>query len=215
MNLIGVSGRIGSGKDLIGSIIQYLTSGSKEAFQTWNLCHLKSDEKWQIVKFADKLKECASIITGITRADFERVEVKNGLISGNWGALTVRKFLQLFGTEVGRAIHSNFWINALFSDYWEIATNWDADGNSTVEAYPNWIITDCRFENEAEAILSRGGIMIRLQRNSNVSSDHTSETALDDYIGFNYYIDNRETTIDQLIHMVKDILIIEKIITKD
>ena len=30
--------------------------------------------------------------------------------------------------------------------------------------YPNWIITDCRFPNEAKAIKDRDGISIRVNR---------------------------------------------------
>ncbi len=30
--------------------------------------------------------------------------------------------------------------------------------------YPNWLITDVRFENEAQAILDKGGILIRINR---------------------------------------------------
>jgi hypothetical protein len=30
--------------------------------------------------------------------------------------------------------------------------------------YPNWIITDCRFENELKAVKERDGITIRVQR---------------------------------------------------
>lgn len=220
MNLIGISARMGGGKDLTGQIIQYLTTGGVSkvfTFEEWiNKPHYSRDAApWQIHKFAAKLKECAEIITGIPCREFEHTVVKDGLISEAWGDLTVRKFLQLFGTEVGRSIHENFWINALFSGYKPIDRRTQQDPDDSSIGYPSWIITDCRFPNEAEAVLSRGGIMIRLMRNSNVPSDHTSETALDNYTKFDYVIDNRETTIDQLIKMVKGILIFEKIITKD
>lgn len=221
MNLIGISGRIGSGKDLTGNIIQYLTTGEVSkvfTFEEWvNKPHYSRDAApWQIKKFAAKMKQCVSIITGIPVEDLEKIEVKNSLIGTDWGDITYRKLLQLLGTEVGRCILPDFWINALFSRYTKTALNWDADGNTTVEAYPNWIITDCRFENEIKAIYIRGGITIRLQRNSqNVVSDHTSETSLDNYSNFDYVIDNSNTTINELIQIVKNILIIEQIITID
>lgn len=218
--IIGISGRIGSGKDLVGQIIQYLTDTSaNKAFtiEQWLYeSHYSHDiTQWRIKKFADKLKECAVIILGIPRISCEDIDVKNGLISETWGELTLRKFLQLFGTEVGRSIHPDFWVNALFSEYTGVASNWDADGNTTVYNVPMWIITDVRFHNEAAAVKARGGIMIRLGRNSNVDSDHISETALDTYTEFNYVIDNSNTTIDELIQIVKSILISEHIITKE
>ena len=193
--IIGLSGRMQSGKNTTAAIINQLTN---------NMFVEKG--------FATKLKECASIITGITRADFERIEVKNSIISPDWGDLTVRKFLQLFGTEVGRAIHPNFWINALFADYEPIDRRTEQDPDDSNITYPNWIITDVRFPNEGNAIRSRGGILIRLRRNHDVHSEHASETALDDCLTMDYYIDNTNTTIDELIAMVRDILIAEKII---
>lgn len=220
-NLIGISARSGGGKDTVGQIIQYLTDMDRVGYthspSEKDLQHYLNNRhdltaSWRIRKFADRLKECAGIIIQIPRATFEDHDVKNGLISEDWGDLTVRKFLQLFGTEVGRSIHPNFWINALFADYKKTALKWDVDGNSTVDNYPNWIITDCRFHNEAEAIRSRGGILIRLRRNYDVPSEHSSETDLDDYPHFNHYIDNTNTSIDELIAMVRNILIMEKII---
>ena len=212
--IIGISGRIGSGKDTVGQIIQYLTSGSKDKFESWCLCHLKSDKKWQIKKLADKLKECAAIIFDIPRKDFESIDVKNSLIGDDWGDITYRKFLQLFGTGVGRSIHENFWVNALFSDYKPIDRRTQQDPDDSNITYPNWIITDVRFPNELKAIMDRGGITIRMDRNSGMPSDHCSETALDNAI-FDYHIHNSSTTIDRLISIVKDILIMEHIIIKD
>lgn len=161
--------------------------------------------------------------------------------------LTPRKLLQLIGTECGRQIiHPNIWINTLFADY---KSNYNCNycsrevtitehyydsscvmckkGN-TEEIYPNWIITDVRFPNELDAIKERGGIVIRVNRNtvindneanpiksnksySNINTvQHPSETALDNAT-FDYIIDNNGT-IDDLIIEVKRILLKEKII---
>jgi hypothetical protein len=55
---------------------------------------------------------------------------------------------------------------------------------------PDWIITDVRFPNEVKAIEDRGGIVIRVNRDSIKSNDeHPSETALDHY-PFKYLIRN-------------------------
>jgi hypothetical protein len=78
----------------------------------------------------------------------------------------------------------------------------------------NWIITDCRFLNEAQAIKDRNGIIIRIQRNQDLDDckvKHISETALDLY-KFDYIIDNN-TSIDDLIIKVKEILIKTNIIS--
>lgn len=84
--------------------------------------------------------------------------------------MTPRMLLQLLGTEYGRQIlHPNIWINALFSKYKGLCNCEKSPSvmlcfNCTGKKYPNWIITDMRFPNELEAVKSRGGITIRVNR---------------------------------------------------
>lgn len=95
MAIIGISGKIGAGKDTIGKIIQYLTNckqndsriGTLEHFNLF--CNLTTygqewNKDWQIKKFAYKLKQCVSIITGIPVEDLEKEEVKNRLLGEEW-----------------------------------------------------------------------------------------------------------------------------------
>ena len=161
---------------------------------------------------------------------------------------TYRELLQILGTDLLRnQLHENCWVNALMIKYiGRQQTSFPIDANihgiPTEEdevnygiiktIYPNWIITDCRFENEANAIKERGGINIRVNRDlpckvCNLTkterrgkqcneitcpnqSNHSSETSLDNY-SFDYVIDNN-STIEELIHKVKEILIKEDII---
>tara|TARA_X000001382_G_scaffold25412_3_gene16013 strand:+ start:13794 stop:14666 length:873 start_codon:yes stop_codon:yes gene_type:complete len=137
--------------------------------------------------------------------------------------LTPRKILQLLGTEAGRqTIHPNIWINSLFVDYirpshWEnryydeVNKKGLAGKEEIFGDLPNWIITDVRFENEAQAIKDRDGILIRVNRGSDNSSSHISETALDNYQDWSYVIDNNGS-IEDLIVKVKEILIKENVI---
>ena len=104
--------------------------------------------------------------------------------------MTPRQMMQLIGTDCFRdVIHPNIWVTSLFADYNE---------NS------NWFITDCRFPNEAKAIKDKGGIIIRINRQTSPSLDgkvfvnrlqrtHPSETALDEYTGWDYVISNNGT----------------------
>ena len=79
-------------------------------------------------------------------------------------------------------------------------------------SFPNWIITDVRFPNEAKAIKDRGGIVIRVNRTYYTEDKkyiigydpfetHPSETALDDY-EFDYVIEN-DGSLDELITKIK------------
>ena len=156
---------------------------------------------------------------------------------------TVRDLLQIVGTDLIRnQLHSNAWVNALMSQYKSkqytaFANDAPIRGIPTEEdeikygkivtEYPNWIITDVRFPNEAQAIKDRDGFIIRVNRNVNwidvkeytnltgivvpTIEPHPSETALDDY-NFDYTIDNNGS-IDDLIIAVNDILVKANIIT--
>jgi hypothetical protein len=55
---------------------------------------------------------------------------------------------------------------------------------------PNWIITDTRFPNEAQAIKDKGGLVIRVDRPGvKPINDHPSEIGLDNW-KFDYKIAN-------------------------
>ena len=78
--------------------------------------------------------------------------------------LTPRLLLQLIGTDGGRDIvHPQIWVNATMADYNPKYNSRPEDRMDKLD-YPNWIITDVRFPNEAEAIKKRGGIIIRVNR---------------------------------------------------
>lgn len=210
-SIISVSGQIGSGKDEVGKIIQYLTS--PEAIYKGGYSHCKDmgfsyEVNWEIKKFAGKLKQIASIITGVPVDKFEDQEFKKTNMpecwdkpqqSGRYKALkpmTYRQFLQELGTNAMRDnLHSNVWVSALFSDY---------------NTSSRWIITDTRFQNELEAVKFIGGITIRVVRPGVKQDNHPSETAIDD-AEFEYDIIN-DGSIDDLVVKIRRILIKERII---
>lgn len=103
MALIGISGKIGSGKDTIGKIIQWLVDQDGQAFikdipfdkpTTIKDCvdFIKSGEdlqypdetSWQIKKYAGKLKQIVSLLTGISLEDLEKEEIKNKGLGEEW-----------------------------------------------------------------------------------------------------------------------------------
>jgi hypothetical protein len=203
MALIGINGYAGSGKDTVGIIIQYLNCkhvgntiiedviNDYDVHQWW----LEEDSEWEIKKYAGKLKDIASHLTGIAIEDFEDQEFKKKNLGPEWNVhgmpMTVREFLQKLGTDALRdGLHSNVWVNALMADY---------------DSESNWIITDVRFPNEAKAIKDKGGIIIRIDRPGiSAINDHPSETALDNW-NFDYKIANVSDIIS-LKFNVKNIL---------
>ena len=185
--VIGINGKIGSGKDTIGKIIQYLVANENlpkdMQYQSFEeLDHaVEAYSNFKIKKFAGKLKTIASLLTGIPVEKFEDQEFKKTNLPEHWNTLqqsgrnkvslpmTVRELLQKLGTEAMRdGLHTNVWCNALFADYNSIdkliriteegLEEWE-EGN-----YPNWIITDMRFPNEMDSVKERGGITIRVVR---------------------------------------------------
>jgi hypothetical protein len=89
--IIGVSGKIGSGKDTVGKIIQYLTSGLDKTDVSYKefsnrFPDLPKDYKsdWKIKKFADKLKDIVCLLIGCTREQLEDEEFKNTELGDNW-----------------------------------------------------------------------------------------------------------------------------------
>ena len=191
--IIGINGKIGSGKDTIGDIIQ-------------KICITNDGPEFEVKKFAGKLKTIASLLTGIDVEKFEDQEFKKSLLGDEWGTvkenplnsipvfedvqfnhlMSVRELLQKLGTEAMRdGLHTNVWVNALFADY---KAKWVPTGDAIEEdevslekEYPNWIITDMRFPNEMEAVVEKGGITIRVVRNNNTKySDEKVKAILKD-----------------------------------
>ena len=212
VNLIGINGKIGSGKDTVGKIIQHLTSNwFDEEFVDTHMLDIRSS--WEIKKFAGKLKQIASLLSGIPVKRFEDQEFKQKQMSEGWG-MTYREFLQKLGTEAMRnGLHTNVWVNALFANYNAIGYKYKDCDYKVIQGkweYPNWIITDLRFPNEIEAIVERKGITIRVNRPGISLLDHPSETSLDN-AEFDYTIVN-DSTIEDLVIKVREILVKEKII---
>jgi hypothetical protein len=229
--LIGVSGHMGSGKDTVGEIIKYLTS--PEAIRKGSFSKCKEmgyvyDTTWSVEKFAAKLKLVAQVLTGVPAYKFEDQDFKKLEMPIEWNSLeqsgryktsksmTYRTLLQKLGTEAMRnGLHTNVWVNALFSDYKPFVKEWDELGNDTLVEYPKWCITDMRFPNEFDAVKKRGGITIYVHRPDTHSLQsmievHESETALDNH-KFDYAIINHGS-IEDLVKVVREILIDERII---
>jgi hypothetical protein len=229
--IIGINGKIGAGKDTVGKIIQYLTlpgeHGQYIGFQTYDNFTLERNSPFKIKKFAGKLKQIASLLTGIPVEDFEDQEFKKSYLGAEWGTvefnplnavpvfedvafnhlMSVREFLQKLGTEAMRdGLHTNVWVNALMCDYKRPKMS---------EYNPsNWIITDVRFPNELKAVKDVKGLTIKVVRPVEKSKTparlHPSETSLDK-AEFDYEIIN-DGSIEDLIKKVRQILITEKII---
>jgi hypothetical protein len=198
MSIIAINGRIGSGKDTVGKIIQYLTSTFPISTKTpFNIKeNYSSTSNWQVKKFADKLKDIVCILIGCTREQLEDQDFKNSELGKEWWYYkgrnetlipytenskrndedlikpTPRFLLQNIGTDLFRdQLHPSIWVNALMNEYVN-QLNWNNGGK---EGFPNWIITDLRFPNEYDVVKTRGGITIKVVRPHGYTNPHTGE----------------------------------------
>lgn len=188
--IIGVSGKLGTGKDYVveNFIVPYLHSKGLST---------------SIVAFADQIK-----INAATQNNLPIMEM--------YGDKTpeIRKMLQIAGTEEGR--------NKFGEDIWIRYLQNLITLRSLRDKIDVFIITDCRFLNEAEWIKQDSGLLIRInapdrnsQRLNNEShgdpelrimiSKHPSEISLDDYV-FSHVIDNSIPNVDHVKEKVLEIL---------
>lgn len=102
---------------------------------------------------------------------------------------TVREFMQELGTDVLRSWIGDIHVNATFASYKPVRrmpnnkmSFAELQGTNT-PAYPDWVITDMRFPNEAGAVVKAGGLDINIldPRKPVPADQHESETALNDW----------------------------------
>ena len=87
--IIGISGKIGSGKDTIGQIIQYLTAQKEHkgaidlSFRDFKDYAFYNGD-WEIKKFAYKLKQITALLLGVTVERLEDREFKEKELGEEW-----------------------------------------------------------------------------------------------------------------------------------
>lgn len=118
------------------------------------------------VAFADPLKEAAAILLGRPLAAMQGA---NGFdreaVLPEWGFST-RWFLQILGTECLRdQVRYDFWLMRAARTMQALV----AAGET------RFVITDCRFENEAQFIRGHGGLIARIDRPGLDGSEHVSD----------------------------------------
>jgi hypothetical protein len=94
------------------------------------------------------------MLEGIGVTEYYHTWYKNKPIPTIPGNPTARMLMQTLGTEWGRdTVHPNIWVNAAIIDIKEAMKEKDV------------YVDDCRFPNEAKAVLDAGGVIIRILPN--------------------------------------------------
>lgn len=175
-NIIGISGKIGSGKD---TLTTYLIEAIAK----------RGHKKWKVLRFAERLKKCVSAVAGVPLDYCYSDEGKNHFVVGL--NQTVGELHQTIGNAL-READPFFWVKCAFTDY---------DPNSPII----YIVNDVRQVEEADFIKSKDGILIRLEgdpagvrANSTRDPNHISEVALDNYTKFDEWHDNGKQSKENL-----------------
>ena len=99
--LIGINGKLGSGKDTVGKIIQIITfmqtvrTDNSSYMSTQNIAYqyhnsdINEQSDYVIKKFADKLKDTVCLWIGCTREQLEEQDFKNTALGSEWNQYAV------------------------------------------------------------------------------------------------------------------------------
>ncbi len=180
--IIGISGKIGSGKTTCAKAI------------------VEMDPRFKLVHFATALKSAASIILGLPIEHFYNSELKNSNIIWNNKTTTIGEFLQWFGTDLMRAQDPDVWVNALMNtytndQYWVIDDVRFENEMYAVGRANGYMI---RLEGDPAGI----------RENSKRDLNHISETQLDG-IEMDYIIntdDSLKMTRFELLNIINEIV---------
>lgn len=151
--LIGINGFKGAGKNVVG---EYLCE--QYNFKQTSFAAL-------LKKSAAALFDVPEILWETWKNDPEVVVTlsKRGKILLHTGPMSVRTFLQRYGTESHRDVFGyDFWVEQAFKN---------------LDLSENIVFTDARFENELQAILAHEGINLQVLRDETdkESGGHASE----------------------------------------
>jgi len=111
-------------------------------------------------------------------------EFWNNIIIHENGPMTVRDFLQYFGTDICRRIHDSIWVDRCVNDI-------------KYEEPLLAIIDDCRFENEIRAVQEAGGKVIGLNRSPYEDSHASEQVVKENWDLFDAVIDNQDMQINE------------------
>lgn len=201
--LIGLTGKAGSGKDTTYTLIEEWCEN--------NGLTAKRDA------FADRLKISAAHALGVMKDELTfcnelkregvTIHIEADFVTEGWNLhLTGREFLQYYGTEAHREVFDyDFWVDAVLPlgpDDWTMP-NWQYNFYTLPENEPAdiCVVTDVRFENEAQRIRDLGGRNWRIDRDVPDVEAHASEAGfglelIDLVVSNEGTIDDLRETID-------------------
>jgi cytidylate kinase len=182
MIIIGISGKIGSGKSTSADFLE------KELISKGLRC--------QQLSFATRLKETIATLCDTSNEVQFTQDGKNTvdpILGKTYGELQ-----QTLGEGLRNLLGWDIWIKLAL------------DPQRDLDVV---IIPDCRYKNEAQAIRSRGGLLVRIngdvasiRANSKRNLTHSSEIDLDDWTDWNLVIDNTNFGMNHLEEKLRGVM---------
>jgi len=153
MNIIGLTGLAGTGKD---TAAEYFI---EQGYAPW--------------AFAAPIRNALIYGFGLSEEYFDDRVLKETVIEDI--GKSPRELMQLFGTDFARNMLGNdIWVKVnghILNQFFIAPENADVVG---------LVLTDVRFDNEAEYIKSKGGIIVEITRpNTSAVANHVSEQGID------------------------------------
>lgn len=152
--IIGFTGQMGAGKT--------------EATNCLSTCIENLGYNAKVIKFAQPIYDIAEFCYDRIHKDYKGKD---------------RKLMQFIGTDWGREVDQNLWVNI-----WELDVKHSKFFNSDYES-PLFVLTDdVRFDNEAQKIIEMGGVVIKIDSTAEsrekriplVGTSHKSESGVSD-----------------------------------
>jgi len=180
VTIYGLGYKRGSGKDTVADMIVEAQVPETKVIR---------------IAFADTLKEACKSLFGFSHGQVYDQEKKEQ-VDHRWG-VTPRQALQWVGTDcIRNNLHPSFWVMAARNRI--IGEIGDTEGPVCV------VVTDVRFPNEVDAIHEWGGDVWNVRRQSVIDAErsaphapHRSETALDDWVEWEFVLEN-DGSLDDL-----------------
>jgi hypothetical protein len=185
--IVGLVGKKSAGKDTVGAILV-----ERHGFVR--------------VSFADALKRSAAALFDVPVETWDALKNRDDAVvilavyEGVHARMTVREFLQRYGTEAHREVFGGtFWTDVVEDKFRQ---NHTTQGRSEPGKLERIVVTDVRFEEEAALVRKYGGMIVRVVRPSvEVGDTHASETVQESIIAdFELWnggtLDDLRSTID-------------------
>lgn len=145
MKLIGIAGKAGSGKDTVANRLV-----EKHGFVRY--------------AFADPIKRGLDAMFGLDANYFEDRSLKE-LPIPRLGDKSPRQLAQWLGTEYGRhLVADDLWVRLAEREFDYYRNMNETSFFSRTHWYRGMVVPDVRFENEADWIRSKGGVVLHLTR---------------------------------------------------